>query len=358
MSEINYRRHDIDWIRVIAIGLLLIYHITISFQPWGIFFQFIQNKESLEILWIPMSLLNVWRIPILFFISGMGVFFAMKKRKWKLLLLERSRRILVPLIFGYFIIVPIHVFFLQKYYHIDFNYSAGFGHLWFLKNIFIYVIILFPIFFLLKSNYNSLLFRFSRKVIRFPIGIYIFLLPFIIEVLIIQPESFSIYLTTNHGFWIGLLAFFFGFYFVALGNDFWNSIAKLKFINLIIALCLFLIRWLLFDFKAPLYLISIESVLWIFTIFGLGYSYLNFKNKWIDYLSKAAYPIYIIHMSFLYLSNYFIFPLNLNVALKYIIVIILTFAGSFVFYEVVINRNKFLRPLFGLNYNNKRHTTS
>jgi hypothetical protein len=66
-------------------------------------------------------------------------------------------------------------------------------------------------------------------------------------------------------------------------------------------------------------LISIESVLWIFTIFGLGFSYLNYKNKWIDYLSKAAYPIYIIHMSFQYLSNYFIFPLNINVWLKYLL---------------------------------------
>lgn len=353
MGKVVNRRYDIDWIRVIAIGLLLIYHITISFQPWGIIFQFIQNKESLETLWIPMSLLNVWRIPILFFISGMGVYFAIKKRNWKLLMLERMRRILIPLIFGYFAIVPIHVFILQKYFHQDFNYSAGFGHLWFLANIFVYIIILSPIFFLLKANYNSKIFRISRKIIQFPIGIYIFLIPFIIEVLIIQPESFSLYLFTKHGFWIGLLAFFFGFYFVALGKEFWNSIVKLKFINLGIAILLFIMRWLLFDFKAPIYLTSVESMLWIFAIFGLGYSYLNFKSNWIEYLSKAAYPIYIIHMSFQYLSNYLIFPLNLNVGLKYIIVIIMTFAGSIIFYEFVINRNRLIRPLFGLNYKNK-----
>jgi len=350
MSENNYRRHDIDWIRVIAIGLLLIYHITLSFQPWGIFFLFIPNNESLEMLWIPMSLLNVWRIPILFFISGMGVFFAIKKRNWISLILERTRRILIPLIFGYFAIVPIHIFILQKYFHKDLNYSAGFGHLWFLANIFAYVILLSPIFFLLKSNYDSIIFKISRKLIRFPLGIYIFLIPFIIEVLIIQPESFTLYLFTKHGFWLGLLAFFFGFYFVALGNEFWESIARLKFVNLILAFILFIIRWILFDFKSPFYLISIESVLWIFTIFGLGFSYLNYNNKWIDYLSKAAYPIYIIHLSFQYLSSYFIFPLNINVWLKYLFVIILTFLGSFVFYEFVINRNKLIRPLFGLNY--------
>jgi len=352
MNEINNRRYDIDWIRVIAIGLLIIYHVTITFQPWGIIFQFIQNEDSLEKLWIPMSLLNVWRIPILFFISGMGVFFAIKKRNWKALMLERTRRILIPLIIGYFLIVPIHVFIFQKYYHINLNYSAGLSHLWFLANIFIYIIILSPVFFLLKTNYDSLIFRLSRKVIQFPLGIYMFLLPFIIEVLIIQPESFSLYLFTQHGFWIGFLAFFFGFYFVALGNEFWNSLAKLKYVNILIALSLFFFRWFLFNLKAPLYLISIESMLWIFAIFGLSYSFLNYKNKWIVYLSKAAYPLYIVHMSFLYLSNYFIFPLNLNVGLKYIIIIVLTFMGSIVFYEFAINRNKLIRPLFGLKFKN------
>ena len=54
MSTEN-RRYDIDWLRVIAIGLLLIYHIAIAFQPWGVFIGFIQSDKSLEALWIPMS---------------------------------------------------------------------------------------------------------------------------------------------------------------------------------------------------------------------------------------------------------------------------------------------------------------
>ena len=74
------RRYDIDWLRVIAIGLLLIYHIGIAFQPWGVFIGFIQNGQSLESIWPAMALLNIWRIPLLFFVSGMGVAFAIKRR--------------------------------------------------------------------------------------------------------------------------------------------------------------------------------------------------------------------------------------------------------------------------------------
>ena len=71
------RRHDIDWLRVIAIGLLLIYHIAIIFQPWAMYIGFIRSEAPLQELWVPMTLLNVWRIPFLFFVSGMGVYFAM-----------------------------------------------------------------------------------------------------------------------------------------------------------------------------------------------------------------------------------------------------------------------------------------
>jgi len=71
------RRYDVDWLRVMAIGLLLIYHVAIGFQPWGGTIGFITNGESWETLWLPMSLLNVWRIPFLFVVSGMGVYFSM-----------------------------------------------------------------------------------------------------------------------------------------------------------------------------------------------------------------------------------------------------------------------------------------
>jgi peptidoglycan/LPS O-acetylase OafA/YrhL len=349
----SVRRHDIDWIRVIAIGLLLIYHGTISFQPWGNSLMFITNQDSLEALWIPMSLLNVWRIPILFFISGMGVFFAIRKRNWKALMKERTRRILVPLIFGFFAIVPIHVFIYQKYYNQTLFYAPDFSHLWFLANIYVYTFLLSPLFFYFRKKPENNFFKFSLNALSKPIGIYLFIIPFIVEAILIQPAIFSLYLFSAHGFWLGILAFFFGFCFVAFGDVFWNNLAKLKYVNLGVAFLLYLVRLILFGMEGPAFITAIESTLWIFSILGLGYSFLNFDNKWIAYFSKAAYPIYIIHMAFQYLSNYFIFPLNINPIIKYAIVILMTFAGSILFYEVFINRIKFIRPLFGLNYKEK-----
>ena len=118
------RRYDIDSLRVIAIGLLLIYHIAIIFQPWAMFIGFIRSDESMEGLWKPMTMLNVWRIPFLFYVSGMGVYFAMRKRNIKQLLLDRGKRILLPYVFGIVAIAPLHILVFQKYYNMPLDYMA------------------------------------------------------------------------------------------------------------------------------------------------------------------------------------------------------------------------------------------
>jgi len=342
------RRYDIDWLRVIAIGLLLVYHIGIAFQPWGVFIGFIQSDKSLDSLWIPMSMLNVWRIPILFFVSGMGVCFAIRKRNWKQLLLERTQRILVPFLFGVFTIVPAHLLIWQKYYSQDLTYSPNPSHLWFLGNIFVYVILLSPVFFYLKRNENGLINRWLKKLYRYPLGFLLIVICFIIEAVLLNPETYATYSMTLHGFVTGLLAFLFGFTFILNGDTFWQTILKWRWAFLFIAGTLFVIRYIEFRLTAPNFLVAIESLMWIFTVFGFAYKYLNHASKTLSYLSQGAYPIYIIHMIFLYLGSSLIIPLDISAVLKFILVIAFTGTGCFVMYELVIRRISIIRPLFGL----------
>jgi acyltransferase-like protein len=342
------RRYDIDWLRVIAIGLLLIYHIGIGFQPWGVFIKFIQSNTSWESLWIPMSMLNIWRIPLLFFVSGMGVCFAMRKRNWKQLILERTKRILIPFLFGVFCIVPLHLFVWQHYYSQDIVYSPSQGHLWFLANIFVYVILLSPVFFFLIKNENSIIHKWLKKLFSNPLGLLLIAIPFIIEAIILRPETYEMYALSLHGFLLGLLAFFFGFCFILTGNTFWNTLLKWRWLYLTIALILFVFRYIEFELKAPGYLMAIESINWILAVFGFGYKYLNRPSRALSYLSQGAYPIYIIHMIFVYLGSVLIFPLDFHVISKFILIILFTGMGCFFTYEYVIRKVGFLKPLFGL----------
>ena len=350
------RRYDIDWLRVITIGLLLTYHIAIVFQPWGVFIGFIQSENSLESIWIPMSMINVWRIPLLFFVSGMGVCFAIKKRNWKQLILERTQRIFVPFLFGMLFIVPIHILIWQQYYNQDIVFAPHQGHLWFLKNIFIYVIVLSPVFFYLRKHKNGSINRWLKKLFSNPLGLLLIVAAFMLEAVLVNPESYEMYALTWHGFFLGMLAFLFGFTFVLSGETFWPTILKWRWLFITLALALFVNRYVQFELKAPNYMMAIESCMWIFAVFGFGYKYLNHPSKTLSYLSQGAYPIYIIHMIFLYLGSVLILPLEIPTIVKFILVIVFTFIGCFALYEL-IRRVPFLRPLFGLkklNSTNKK----
>lgn len=342
------RRYDIDWLRVIAIGLLLIYHISIVFQPWGVFIKFMQSDQSLETLWIPMSMLNVWRIPLLFFVSGMGVSFAMRKRNLKQLLLERTRRIFLPFVFGVFFIVPIHLFLWQKYYSQDLVYDPDPGHLWFLANIFIYVLLLSPIFYYLKRNENGVIHKWLKVLFSNPLTLLLITIPFVLEAAWVDPAPYEVYAMTLHGFLLGLLAFLLGFCCVYGGNTYWETVLKWRWLFLLIAATLYSVRLVEFQLKAPNYIMAIESVVWIFTAFGFAYRYLNKPGRLLNYLSEAAYPVYIIHMVFLYLGAYLILPLAIPVVFKFALVIAFTAAGCFVTYDLFIKRIRIIRPLFGL----------
>ena len=259
MSNIN-RRYDIDWLRVIAIGLLLIYHIGIGFQPFGVLIGFIQSNQPLEALWVPLSMLNIWRIPLLFFVSGMGICFAIRKRSWKQLLLERGRRILLPFLFGMFVIVPVHIFLWQKYYNQEITYSIHPVHLWFLANIFIYVLLLSPIFFYLKRNENGRFHKGLQKLFSKPWGLLVVVLAFVLEAMLVESLSYETYAMTLHGFVMGLLAFLFGFLFIYSGEAFWNTVRKWRWLTFSFALLLFLLRYIEFQLVAPRYLLALNLI--------------------------------------------------------------------------------------------------
>ncbi|MGN7514393.1 MAG: acyltransferase family protein [Allomuricauda sp.] len=345
------RRYDIDWLRVITIALLLMYHIAIIFQPWAMFIGFVKSEQPLEGLWIPMTMLNVWRIPILFFVSGMGLYFAMRKRNWKQLIGERSRRILLPLLFGIVAIAPLHMFVFQKFYNLPLGYYPHMGHLWFLGNIFSYVLLFLPIFYLLKQREGGKFKQILNKLMSHPFGLLLVSLVFMLEAILVKPQIYSLYAETWHGFFLGGLAFFFGYLLVYSGQHFWDTVKKWRWGYLALALVLYVVRYLEFQLEAPGYLMALESNCWIFGVFGLGYRYLNKPHRILGYLSQAAYPVYIIHMFVMYFGALLILPLKIDPWIQLLAIIVFTFAVCYLIYEFLIRRIWFLRPLFGLKKN-------
>jgi glucan biosynthesis protein C len=342
------RRYDIDWLRVIAIGLLIIYHAAIAFQPWGGLIGFIQDNETIEWIWYPMSMLNMWRIPILFFVSGMGVYFSMRKRKLVQLMSERSKRILLPFIFGVFVIVPIHILIWQEYYFQDLKYHPEQSHLWFLLNIFTYTIVLAPLLYLVRKFKINKQIQYL-KAITSQAGIFLLVASlFVLETGLLKPELYTLYAYSTHGWLMGFIAFGMGLYIVSLGKKFWNGFKIWKWVYLIIAIALYINRLLDTYLEAPFYLNAIETTAWVFAVFGFFYQYTNKNNSALRYLSKAAYPVYIIHMMVQFGISSFIFPIGLPANLNLLLLSMGTLVISMIIYHFLIRPFKWIRPFFGM----------
>src|SRR4030095_5730915 len=101
------RYNFLDWLRVIAIFVLLFFHTGMLFVGWG---WHIENAQTLTALQFPMGIAHRLRMPLLFVIAGAGMWFALRNRNGGGLVRERSFRLLLPLVAGMFLIVPPQIY--------------------------------------------------------------------------------------------------------------------------------------------------------------------------------------------------------------------------------------------------------
>ncbi len=135
-------------------------------SEWG---WHIQNEERSNLVLGFNFWLSRFRMHLLFFISGVGTFYALRKRTNKLYLSERSSRLLIPLLFSILVIVPPQVYIERisqglayssffDFYPQIFNFQPypegdfSWHHMWFVLYLFFYSLIGLPIFLCLKSG--------------------------------------------------------------------------------------------------------------------------------------------------------------------------------------------------------------
>jgi len=118
------RRLDLDWIRIIAFALLIFYHVGMYYVTWDWHVKSPYASDFLEPL---MQLTSPWRLALLFLVSGAATRYISDKLSARQLINSRSSRLLIPLIFGMFVIVPP-----QAYYEVveKIHYADGYLAFW------------------------------------------------------------------------------------------------------------------------------------------------------------------------------------------------------------------------------------
>ena len=361
------RRFDIDWIRVIVFDILIIYHVGMFFVEWD---WHIKNNEIIDWVEYPMRFVNQWRIPILFVVSGMGTRFALSFRTGKTYIKERIIRLLIPLLVGMFIIVPPQVYLERltqgalyqsflEFYPDYFNgiYPQGnfsWHHLWFLPYLLVMSITATPLFLSLRESKNKIILFLQGLMNKSPISLYILVLP-----LALIEYSLADKFPITHAFlgdWYGLtlyfLLFIFGFILICIGNSFWTAVNRLKISSLIIGvLCFTFLQWNSFDYANNILVPFIKTVnmwSWILVIFGYSAKYLNKESDLVKRRNKAVYPFYILHQTITIICGYYLMNSDLHYLIKLLIMIVVTFGGSWVIYEFIILKIRIIQPLFGL----------
>jgi glucan biosynthesis protein C len=355
--EPNPRHYEIDALRVLALALLIVYHIFLCYQPFADQLMFLKYDELLDEYWFLGELLSFWRIPLLFVISGMASGFVLRRRTVRELVHDRLMRLVPPLVFGAFVVVPVFPAIYAIYTGAPVRYFPSPGHLWFLINLVSYTILMLPLIIYVKRHPENLLIRMTRGVL--PYGLLVILpVPLALETAISRPDAFAFFPVR---FWYGFLCYAIGFLLLSVGDKFWNSIRIVCHLALPIAIVFYIARMgsLSWDIASlGLWTCGIESGLWMLAVLGYGAMFLNRPSRLFAYLNKAVFPIYIIHMPMQQLVAFCIFRWKLAPEITFGLHLLLTFVFCGLLYEFVIRRMPWLYPVMGLRREQARNSAA
>ena len=374
------RRYDIDWLRVIAIVLVLYFHTAMIFvEEWD---WHIKNEEK-SYLWLEFNFfLSSFRMPLLFFISGVGSYFALKRRTGWQYIKERHNRLLIPVIFGMFVIVPPQIYFERIFNgqsfssYFDFypsvlqlipypNGNFSWHHLWFVVYLFVFSAVAAPVFVYLKSaSGKKLLNGFTWLSSKW--GLYVLLIPTVLCFATLcrwYPRSND--LIHDLGYLVYWFTFFFSGYLVESDARVWERIEKNRKLSLMMAFLVLVvmnvIRWnriephLLEESAFQMYyavvfraLYPICGWLWLLVALGYGRKYLNQPSRFLAYANRGIYPFYILHQTIIIMIGYYVIQVSESILSKFLFISTLSLILSVVIYDFLIRPFRITRFLFGV----------
>ncbi|MBR0962429.1 acyltransferase family protein [Bradyrhizobium japonicum] len=376
------RRIDLDWVRILAFGLLIFYHVGMLYVSWGFHIKSVHRLVWLEPV---MLLLNPWRLSLLFLVSGVASRFMLGKYQLAAFARARSARLLIPLAFGMLVIVPPQSYlqiveslgysqgsylqgFADFYVQHYLAFSAQFcptpcivqptwNHLWFVVYLWVYTMALAGVLALWPAAADWVGERLGR-VLAGPRLLVLPCLLFAAWRLFLFPTFPSTH--ALFGDWYNhadyATAFLIG-YLLARQESAWRDIERQRWVALAMAVACFaafiLVYGGLFS-RSPMLRWFAGSVYgcyqWIAMAAVLGFArrhLMTADGPVRRYLTDAIFPYYIVHQTAIIVIAHALRGSQLSAGSEAALVISGTALTCLITYEVA-RRIVWLRPLFGL----------
>ena len=307
------RKHYIDNLRSLAILILIPYHAAMAWNTWGEpnYMMFGQSRilSSLIVFFSPFLM------PLLFVLAGISTKYALGKRTAGQYVLERVKRLIVPLLFGTLAFMPVMAYLADRYncryegtffghYKVFFTKFTdltgadggfSFGQFWFLLYLFVISLICLGIIMLQK--------KLSTKAVpEIPLWLIVLTglpIPLISGFLEVNGKSIVLY---AYIFLIG--------YYVLSNDKAVEMISRFRFVFLAMGLGFDILNIWLFLWSGASYDvlngITNDMTTWfmMLALTGLGNAYLDKNGKLSSYMSARSFAFFSLHYICLVVMQY------------------------------------------------------
>lgn len=373
-ADMARRRHyGLDWLRILAFALLILFHIALVFSPghWVI-------KSPVTFGWLawPMALLTPWRLSLLFAVSGYASahLFA-REGSPRAFARSRARRLLMPLAFGMVVLVPVEMwalvssagythglghFLLQDYWRSGIFYGHRFPsweHLWFVAYLASYSFVLAALLAVPGQWFDRWMHRaaawlgIGRRLLFVPVAV---LAGVKLSLLFVVPEEQGLF-TDWAGHALYMPMFLFGF---ALGRcpALWEPMRRQWKEALAMAMVAGIVYALIeTHWDVPPHLMMavdraarVAMGWWmVLALFTIADRWWNIDHPWRRTLAEAVFPFYLIHHGVIILIAWRTLPLGWPSWVEFLVLLSGTGAACLLFYFVG-REIAWLRPWIGL----------
>jgi glucan biosynthesis protein C len=388
----------LDWLRFLVVLSLAPFHASISFTGMGSVYVYDTPVRDIilsggapvnigpPVLSLFTVFLDNWFMNLLFFISGIGAVFSLRKRSGAQFMGERCNRLLLPFLFGILLVVSFQswlgalsfgrfsgsflayfpVFFTignwgQPWFLGNFNW----GHLWFLLYLFGYSTLALPLFLSIRQKgEGSRILKFAH---RFATARPIAAIPLILlpalwtgfsEALLRPgwPGSFNFY--NDWAVFTLNFSFFLAGYIAGSVPELLQAIEKHRQAALILGLAAFFARMETYRVVAVPDGYNAASIVaqafrgiaaygLVMAAIGYGQRYLNSESKILGIARDLSFPLYILHYAPLTVATYLLLNSGISIWIRWILSVVASW--SFVaLFTLVARFVPLVRDFFGI----------
>lgn len=378
------RRCDVDWLRVLGMTAVFLFHCGRFFDTEGWHVKSPRTSEVVSLLTVVIAV--QWLMPLFFVLSGIGAYHALAAQNWRRYLVSRLKRLAVPFVFGVFVIIAPYQVYLERVSHGQFSgsfwsfyphyFEGWYGiqeggnfawmgvHLWYLEVLLVFSIVTLPLFLALRSHTGSRLAGALSNTMKVPGTIFlpaiaIAIMEFLANSSALQAACHGLLHQRGFGGWslLPYLAIFLLGFLLAGGKETTKAVERHRFAGLVVAVITFVAAyWLIKVRSLPESSVGfalLRGVLcWscLVAILGFGSRHLRFSNRFLQYANEAVLPFYILHQTIILAIGFRVIRLNAPLWVEYLIIVTGSFAATMALYELLIRRINALRFLFGLKH--------